>query len=227
MNFQSIQFITPSLVDVCLRVAKGSGYPEMEAVPRIMKNEIMTAAQHVISILQPEAVFSVLPVNEITESRIISDAFVVESKRWAALALGCDSPHCLYPFLLSLGRELDISISEMQDRSMTQAFLMDAAGTVLAEEYARQIEWYISDLTLHEGLCCSARFSPGYCDWDTGKGQEQFKKISEASSVDVSVLPSGMMVPQKSISGVLIAAKSLTITTPCKNCRKFECPYRR
>jgi hypothetical protein len=35
------------------------------------------------------------------------------------------------------------------------------------------------------------------------------------------------MIPQKSISAVLVAAREVGLRSPCRFCSKEECPYRR
>jgi hypothetical protein len=90
-----------------------------------------------------------------------------------------------------------------------------------------QLDRHISGSLGAEGYETTARFSPGYCDWDVGQGQEELFRFLEPESLGVRRTSAGMMIPQKSISAALIGAREVPLRYPCPFCAKEDCPYRR
>jgi len=107
------------------------------------------------------------------------------------------------------------------------AYVLDCMGAELAERLGDKLEREISGQFLNKGLACSRRFSPGYCDWRLDIGQASVFEFLKPESIDITRFPTGAMIPEKSITAVLIAAKTLYYKTPCPLCGQTDCPYRR
>jgi hypothetical protein len=110
---------------------------------------------------------------------------------------------------------------------MTQAFFMDAAGSAIVEIFASQAEKQIQSLLDRKNLAATQRFSPGYCDWDLWCGQDAVQKFLALKSIGISMYPSKMMIPEKTITAVMLGVRNAGFKTPCSFCDRTECPHRR
>jgi cobalamin-dependent methionine synthase I len=140
---------------------------------------------------------------------------------------GLKEPEVLCLFVVTSGKDLEMEINENQEESLFRAYLLDAVGSVVAESLADQVERQVSALLGAQGYQTTARFSPGYCDWELGEGQEALFRFLKPESVGVRRTPAGMMIPQKSISGALVGAREVSWRSPCAFCPTEDCPYRR
>lgn len=119
-----------------------------------------------------------------------------ESACLAARLSGC--PACTV-FLATLGPRLDEEIDSLASTPSMQVVL-DAAASEAAEACARWIQRRESALALSTGARALQRFSPGYGDFSLGY-QHWF--AGRFPSLGVRVEASGMMVPRKTVSGVI------------------------
>ena len=156
--------------------------------------------------------------------KIVADGLVINSARWAALIKYMQPPVRIAAFAATLGRNLD---QPSQATGLFDAYVLDCMGAELAERLGDKLEREISGQFLNKGLACSRRFSPGYCDWRLDIGQASVFEFLKPESIDITRLPTGAMIPEKSMTAVLIAAKTLYYQTPCPLCRQTDCPYRR
>ena len=88
----------------------------------------------------------------------------------------------------------------------------------------------IIETTELQGLVASKwRFSPGYCDWNVNQ-QEMIFKILNDDTAGVSLTDDCLMIPGKSVSGIIgigDAGSHVEDYNPCVTCIKEECPGRR
>lgn len=149
---------------------------------------------------------------------------LVESPRWALVVDRAVFPHSIYCFFLTLGREFD---RVKEANGLFESYVLDGLGSELTERVADSVEEKLRGQLATSGLACSRRFSPGYCDWPLANGQKSLSKFMDTSSIGLTVLSSGAMVPAKSVSGAMIVADRLKLLCPCPVCPKKDCPYRR
>jgi len=94
---------------------------------------------------------------------------------------------------------------------------------------AALIEERIKSIAGIGNQCISRRFSPGYCDWNV-KQQEILFRILKDDTAGVSLTDECLMVPRKSVSGIIgigDTENGVEEYNPCCTCRKTECPGRR
>jgi hypothetical protein len=104
----------------------------------------------------------------------------------------------------------------------------DAIGSWAAEAAADALTEKISaHLGAGEGL--TLRYSPGYCGMDLRQQQTIFA-LSQPGSIGVSLLPSMLMQPMKSVSGLVgLGPRELVglNLSPCDRCPQIGCHMRR
>lgn len=134
-------------------------------------------------------------------------------------------------FLVTIGPDLEDKASRlMNEGEQLQGYMLDRIGSFAVESLAQCVEEGLRKSYGRDKRSVSLRFSPGYCDWAI---EEQFKleKIIDFSKAGVRLTQSCMMVPKKSISGVVgIGAEGLfhaNTKSQCSICDKKDCDYKR
>jgi len=133
-------------------------------------------------------------------------------------------------FLVTIGDKLEEKGTCLADDGLIlESYVLDAIGSSAVEQMAEMMEAEIREMASAEELCVSRRFSPGYCDWSIRQQKELFRLI-DSDSVGVRLTAGYLMIPQKSISGIVgIGPSCADIETynPCRTCSKRNCLGRR
>lgn len=151
----------------------------------------------------------------------------IDSGKWSNLLHHFEFPEILYCFIFTLGKPLDRLIEEKKRDSLFDAYVLDAIGSLLAEQTADHVEASISNCSSFKNYEWSHRFSPGYCDWELASGEAAIFQFLQPEKIGIKSLPSGTIIPEKSISAIMIGAKKVTMKSPCLFCKDQHCKYRR
>jgi hypothetical protein len=148
-------------------------------------------------------------------SRILSDALS-----------GCN---LVLVFIVTIGKDLENEASKLTERGeLIKGYILDAIGSLAVESAADKMQENVKRIIEDKGYHVTMRYSPGYCDWNI-KQQEHIFQALGRESVGVTLNESYMMIPQKSISGILgIGRFGNAKFSPCVRCdRKAHCSYKR
>lgn len=133
-------------------------------------------------------------------------------------------------FVVTIGKYLEETAWQLaRDGLILQATVLDAIGSDAVEKAADRVQNRIREIAAAEGLVTSRRFSPGYCDWNIGQQRMLFHALT-GNTVGVRLTGECLMIPQKSISGIIGIAPSngnVEEYNPCQGCGKEDCPGRR
>lgn len=116
------------------------------------------------------------------------------------------------------------------ERDMVRVFIADALGSVIAEHCADAMEVSLQQSIDKLGWHHTNRFSPGYCGWHVSQQQLLFP-LFEGHTCGVQLKDSSLMVPIKSVSGVIgIGKKVRKLDYTCglcdfKNCYKRQSKF--
>jgi len=132
-------------------------------------------------------------------------------------------------FVVTVGEEIsDLAEFAAKNGDAFAALVLDATGSWAAESAADALMVHIRrHLQDQEEL--TLRYSPGYCGMEMTQQRKLFQ-IVQADSVGVRLLPSLLMHPLKSISGIVGLAPKETIGSyhsPCDLCPEVGCHMRR
>ena len=157
----------------------------------------------------------------------IEDSIFLESGILARLLERCEK---VAIFALTIGSHLEEMVAYLAENGLIlQATVLDAIGSGAAEQLAEYVEDSVRELVGSRGHAISRRFSPGYCDWDVSQQEMVFKAI-EKKTVDIRLTDEYLMIPRKSISGIIGIGRdndAIENYNPCKTCLKADCPGRR
>ena len=218
--------ISPS--DLYEQMGYGDTIPDQTVL-----NELTTIVEEVRTILRPRFSF------------VITDLKLQEEKG----ILGTDSPSTVFYigkiisrqlkgseacalFVCTAGMEFENYQQQLkQENDMVRMFIADALGSVIAEKCADQMEITLQASIDKLGWKHTNRFSPGYCGWLVSEQQKLFPLISRLSPSFsheiVSLTESSLMIPIKSVSGIIGLGKQVRhLDYTCGLCDLQQC-YKR
>lgn len=149
------------------------------------------------------------PAIAVTRANVVSTAapaVVLELAEFVSHDLSARLEGCVKCtlFLLTLGEALEEAIAGLAGDPSRQ-LLADAAGSEAAEACARWLQRSESARARQEGCRALPRFSPGFGDFGL-ENQRWF--VENLPGLGVSLTSGGMLVPGKSITGVIGWKKS-------------------
>lgn len=180
--------------------------------------------------LRPKVHYKIKPLARTTKTSIeLEKGPVFRSRKIARTLTRCGQVVC---FVATIGRRLEDLIQDrFRSNRVSEAYILDALGSVLVEDVARQFHEYMAKKCALRQEEVTLRFSPGYCDWPLEEQRKLFS-VFNPSRLSVRLSKSCLMEPRKSISGIfgiLSLEENLHYTpyNPCTECGKRECNHRR
>jgi hypothetical protein len=105
------------------------------------------------------------------------------------------------------------------------SYIFDVIGSVAVEKAMGKIKKAMEESVGEKGLSISDSFSPGYCEWDVAEQQLLFSLLPE-NFCGVSLSPSSLMHPIKSVSGIIAIGHGLKQKGyQCHWCNDKTCLY--
>lgn len=148
----------------------------------------------------------------------------------AALSSYMTGADHVYIFLVTIGSSLEDEASRLMKIGETlSGYMLDRAASIAVENLAEALELKIRKDYEGKEKSVSMRMSPGYCNWPI-KEQVELDWLLDYSKIGVRLTENCMMIPRKSISGLIgIGAKGHFVRkkSQCMACNKKDCDYRR
>ncbi|HYS03782.1 MAG TPA: vitamin B12 dependent-methionine synthase activation domain-containing protein [Candidatus Dormibacteraeota bacterium] len=161
-------------------------------------DEIMEAGR---ALLRPRAIYGVFD----TETREPDVSLVGGALRAASRSLherlrGCRRAVL---FAATIGAEVETWCQGlMQEGQMTRGLLADAFASSAAIALGLEVETVAASLLAEEGLTATKRYAPGYGDWSL-ESQKPLHALLDAARIGITITEDFLMLPAKSISGVI------------------------
>jgi hypothetical protein len=175
--------------------------------------------------LKPSLLYRYMAVEGVQHERIKLEGGADLSGKLLAQHLAPASEVIL--ILCTVGAELEKLVSETMRTDPVFALALDGLGSAgveaLANAACRRFE-----VEAEEGRkMTSIPLSPGMVDWSVEEGQSQIFELLSAEDIGVSLTPSWVMIPRKSLSMVLgIGEQMASGKTTCDYCSMREtCRY--
>jgi hypothetical protein len=163
------------------------------------KEMIDTESSLSLNIISPKQVISSSKINaEIAGVIALQPGFSIKSSKIYALLKNCS---LAYGFAVTIGPGLEEKRNKyIKDKETTRALILDAIGSVLAEELADITNEQI--ITENYKKKTTMRFSPGFGDWEL-PSQLDFLKWLGAEQIGIKLNKNFQMIPEKSVSAIL------------------------
>ena len=130
-------------------------------------------------------------------------------------------------FICTCGLEYEAYQQRLKaENDMVRVFIADALGSVIAEKCADEMEKNLQESIEKLDWHHTNRFSPGYCGWHVSQQQKLFP-LFEGETCGVRLTESSLMLPIKSVSGIMGVGKEVRrLDYTCGLCQ-FEKCYKR
>ena len=114
----------------------------------------------------------------------------------------------------------------MHEGDFVKGYIADVVGSEIVESAMDKIQDDLEQQMETQGLHITDRYSPGYCGWSVGEQHKLFSFFPE-NFCGISLTPSSLMLPIKSVSGVIgigldVSRKGYV----CQHCDMVNCIYR-
>lgn len=115
----------------------------------------------------------------------------------------------------------------IRTNELVKAYFVDILGNIVVEKAMDIIQGRISEEMKTRGINITNRYSPGYCNWNTDEQAKIFSILPD-NPCGVRLTQSSLMIPSKSISGVIGCGKNVKYTAyGCQLCELEMCIYRK
>lgn len=107
-------------------------------------------------------------------------------------------------FAATAGSEFETFQHTLQkEDDMLKIYIADSLGSIIAEKTADCMESALAASIEEKGWKHTNRYSPGYCGWEVAEQQKLFSLFPVASPCGIRLTESSLMIPIKSVSGVI------------------------
>lgn len=115
----------------------------------------------------------------------------------------------------------------IRTNELVKAYFADMLGNIIVEKAMDIIQERISEEMKTRGISITNRYSPGYCNWNINEQAKIFSILPD-NPCGVKLTESSLMIPSKSISGVIGCGKNVKYTAyGCQLCELEMCIYRK
>lgn len=186
----------------------GSGLPDLR--------ELVAIAQ---SLIEPRAAFQASFTGAKGE-RTVEVGRVIFSSR--VLRVNLDKAHKVFPYVLTVGKALEDKAVSLHDL-LRQYYLEEIANLALG----KALQALAEHIKREHGLPQLSDFSPGSLeDWPITEQPKLFSLFKDPEkTVGVTLTESLLMIPRKSISGILFPSEETFLS--CRLCPRPVCQGRR
>lgn len=128
----------------------------------------------------------------------------------------------------TIGHRLEELVAQIMAADLQYGLALDGVGSAATDALAAAACHHFELGAEREGTRTTTPISPGMIGWPVDKGQRQIFDLLNPEEIGVTLLPSGMMVPRKSLSLVMgIGAGVSADGVPCDYCTmRDRCRYR-
>jgi hypothetical protein len=192
---------------------------------------IDTLAEDMPALLQPRISYRRFDLSAVSRGGIeLDDGTRFKSPKLSKALAKAEAVCC---FVATVGPALEMEVHRrMQQRRYADAYVLDAMGSMSAENVVEQFYRRTARSLAESGRGVTLRFSPGYCDWPLDQQRPLFKLFSDHPPLKVRLSHSCLMSPSKSVSGLfgILPAGIPGVHpayNPCSACNKRDCIARR
>lgn len=196
---------SPSFGDLAIDrsiLEKDLGYRSSRAPDPVREliDEILPQAPSRVTI---QCGFRILPPGSVTVQADVLSSDGVQFAIGPILARELKKSISLALFVSSVGPQMEQWASRlMNEGDVMKGYIVDAVASELVERSSEWLENRIEEHVKARGWSITNRYSPGYCDWPVDDQHKLFSLLPERFC-GISLTPSALMIPVKSLSGVI------------------------
>lgn len=208
-----------------LELLRYVGYPRKAAQQRAIPEVVERNLELGLTYLHPKAMYSIYRVERHAPQELGLGTVTIRGKVASFLA----AADRIAIFVATVGRKItDASQAASRGGDPVTGWVFDALGSYAAEATADVLSRHLRN-QFPLARAVSERFSPGYCGIQLSEQSALFGLI-DAATISITLQPTMLMQPTKSISGLLGIGSEGAFPTdamPCQRCKDVTCPMRR
>lgn len=211
-------------------LVKRLGGRKGQAFSRSLRIKVLSGARTLFRLMNPRLLFVKERIKTVEGGRVyLKGGMTLKSPKLSRTLRDSEKLIC---FLTTIGGEIDFEINRMMLQGhLSEAFIMDALGSVAVETVAEQFHRRMEREYSLRDRAVTLRFSPGYCDWPVEEQRKLFELFG-SNTAGIELKDSCLMMPRKSISAVfgvypVNGNPTSSPYNPCTDCSKIDCPTRR
>jgi hypothetical protein len=185
---------------------------------RSRKLGVGNAFQTAVTLIHPRVVYAASYIGK----RGL-DKTEIDGREFTSRVLARNLQHIerVFPYVLTIGDTLENKASCSE--SITAKLVFEAVGDLALESALQNLQRHISQQYRLEG---TSHMGPGQLDWPIEQQRELFSILGQVKDmIGVSLTNSLMMIPRKSISGIIFPTEETFIS--CQLCQRNKCPSRK
>jgi hypothetical protein len=170
------------------------------------------------SLVHPRATYAVAYIRKHNVDRT-----GIEETEFTSRVLAKNLEHIerVFPYVLTIGDSLENRARSSE--SVTAKLVLEAVGDLALESALEYVQRHIA---AQHGLETMSHMGPGQLDWPITQQRELFSILANVKdAIGVTLTGSLMMVPRKSISGIIFPTEETFIS--CQLCQRSKCPSRK
>ena len=169
-------------------------------------------------LIHTQAIYGAAYVNKRSLDKIEIDGIEFRSR---VLAKNLERIERVFPYVLTIGDSLENTARSSE--SMTRRLVLETVGDLALGSGLEHVQRHISE---QYGLETTSNMGPGQLDWPIEQQRELFSLLGHVKdAIGVTLTGSLMMVPRKSISGIIFPTEETFIS--CQLCQRNKCPSRK
>lgn len=204
------------------------GYSEVESCPEPVSEAILSALESGPELCNIRGGYVITNQVEVRkkDKTVFSHEQLFETKQIVTHQLR--RSEMLAWFLCSAGEKIsERTQGLMKKGDLILGYALDILANAVVETAMDRIQESLRTSMEEKGLKITNRYSPGYCDWNISEQKKLFKIFPE-NYLGISLTESSLMIPIKSVSGVIGIGKEVTYNEyTCNLCDQQDCVYRR
>lgn len=189
--------------------------------------DVETLVADLRRLLRPRGMYRIDPVQRMERTLLeLGSGAVFEGAVSTFLA---HSTH-VATFIVTIGSAVErLARDWMQAGKVMQGTIADAIASESVEAVAEKLQAEVRHWAHQRGAEITPRYSPGYCGMDVRQQTTLFASLP-AHQIEVTRTPSCLMVPLKSVSGLIGIGPADQVSPggyPCETCNHDHCMQRR
>jgi hypothetical protein len=170
------------------------------------------------SLIHPRAIYAAAYVSKHSEDKIEIGYTEFASR---VLALNLEHIERVFPYVLTIGDSLENQARSSE--SVSAKLVLEAVGDLALGSALEYVQRRIAE---QHGLETTSHMGPGQLDWPITQQRELFSILGDVKhAIGVTLTESLMMIPRKSISGIIFPTEETFIS--CQLCQRSRCPSRK
>lgn len=198
------------------------------AVPGFVVDFVQTAIQHIPTMIAPQWTISILQESVVVFDKKSMTCGNQQFHTEPIITKRLRTASTVAFFVCSIGKQFEEwSKHETDSGDLLKGYILDLIASEVVEGVADQMELQLDEIISGRGWKRTNRYSPGYCDWSVSEQHKLFS-FFPPHPCGVSLTDSALMLPIKSISGVIgLGPNAIRKDYECSLCNLEHCFMRR